>query len=336
MKIEKWNTFHNYGIVVIELNQKKAYYYLDWRNNMSSFGSDYSHNNLKLNQSQLSGGMKPYNLVAGPGEVTSQAPANGGRALSLYKQKFICLYSHGLRKFMYIDLIKARYDRMRKSVLEWADLMKMVFEYGHRMVMLTLTYRNMNDWKANDIDRFVKKLRKTLGDNLKTYIWVAELQKRGAIHYHMLIIVKSGTNVPKLDDYGLWPHGITRRETARTPYYMVTYLGKEYQKNFSEFPRGARCFGVGVFGAELRYQYRLSRMKKWEQDFLVFQGDLDDLKIARALRKECLGWEMVYQTDDFETVKSIYEGFVKNGMISEEEKWRSCQDGFHELKIDDT
>jgi hypothetical protein len=300
---------------------------------MTSFDSSYLDNTIIPIQSQDNWIRKPY-LPAENSDVRRNSSARSGRGLSLYKQKFICFYSAALKKLMWIDLYKARYHRMRQSIMNFAMIAKMRYFDGYRMVMLDLTYRRIGDWLPNDIDRFVKRLKQRLGENLMCYAWVAELQDRGAIHYHMIVIVKRGTNIPKLDKSGLWPHGCTRRATAETPYYMVTYVGKEYQKNFSEFQKGARCFGVGFFEAELRNRYRFECMKQWEKDYLTYQGDIYDLQIARGLRKQCTDWQICYVTDDYRMVQNVYDGYAKNEMISEENKWRSCQDGIQELKMD--
>mgnify|MGYP007095147028 CR=1 FL=1 len=72
-------------------------------------------------------------------------------------------------------------------------------QYYHQLVMankttkayasfITLTYGKEwpNDMTAKkDLDNFLKRLRRKLGRNFH-YVWVAERQKRGVIHFHIL------------------------------------------------------------------------------------------------------------------------------------------------------
>lgn len=114
---------------------------------------------------------------------------------------------------------------------------------GPRLVMLTLTYADAETWKPNDIRNFMLSLRKVLGEALLAYAWVLEMQKRGAPHYHVLLYVKRGTNIPKPDEE-LWKHGLSRIETAKSAFYIAKYTGKEYQKH--DLPPNARMFAVWI------------------------------------------------------------------------------------------
>jgi len=63
------------------------------------------------------------------------------------------------------------------------------FEQPDQLKFLTLTFdRIPPDLEAKKIlDRFLERLRRYLGKNFH-YVWVAEKQKRGAIHYHLILI----------------------------------------------------------------------------------------------------------------------------------------------------
>jgi hypothetical protein len=56
-------------------------------------------------------------------------------------------------------------------------------------------------------------LKKLLGDKLLAYAWVAELEKRGVIHYHIMIVVPPdlviGDDLPYPDEAVLWRYGST-------------------------------------------------------------------------------------------------------------------------------
>lgn len=55
--------------------------------------------------------------------------------------------------------------------------------------MLTLTYRDVDAFEPCHISLLIKHIRQWLlrrGYRM-LYVWVAELQQRGALHYHVLI-----------------------------------------------------------------------------------------------------------------------------------------------------
>lgn len=173
---------------------------------------------------------------------------------------------------------KARLRRVQKRVRSWAEVIQPFIQkvgVTHRMVMITLTYEGVNDWKKNDIREFMLRVRKELGKSLLAYSWVAELQKRGAVHYHVLLLVPKGTKIPKPDEAGWWEKGMSRIETAKSPFYILTYTGKEYQK-VGIFPKGLRMFAVwvadGVVSAVTRWFFRLSTLPSWLVEEL--KGDL--------------------------------------------------------------
>jgi hypothetical protein len=68
---------------------------------------------------------------------------------------------------------------------------------------------------------------------------------RGAVHYHIILVCKKGTRVPIPDKSGMWKHGMSKIETAKTVYYLCSYLKKSYQKE-GEFPKGMRMYSVWI------------------------------------------------------------------------------------------
>lgn len=164
---------------------------------------------------------------------------------------------------------RMRIRRLQRRVKAWSDRINPFIErlgIDYRLVMITLTYSGVDDYKAGHIRDFMLRGKKMLGLALLAYAWVAELQRRGAVHYHVLLLVKKGTSIPKPDDSGWWVHGSTRIETAKTPYYILKYTGKEYQKAGS-FPKGLRMFAVWISGDVLskseRWMFGLSALPKW-------------------------------------------------------------------------
>ena len=154
-----------------------------------------------------------------------------------------------------LDSFWSRLSRCNKRVKAWSTALPRINRrkrraykergIGPRMVMLTLTYEDGDTWEPNHIRSFMLELRKLLKDKLWAYAWVLEMQERGAPHYHVMAYVAPGTDIPNPDEAGLWPHGCTRRETAKKgAYYLMKYTGKGYQKE--GLPPGARMFAVWI------------------------------------------------------------------------------------------
>lgn len=143
-------------------------------------------------------------------------------------------------------------------------------------VMVTLTYRGDNSqWQPFHLtgatDRFRKWCRRR-GIACR-YVWVAELQQRGVIHYHLVAWLPKSVSMPKWDKQGWWPHGMTRTERARNAVpYLLKYLSKDASKQFGSFPRGARLYGVGGLDASLR------RCRTWlnRPAFVQANSSIDD------------------------------------------------------------
>lgn len=157
-----------------------------------------------------------------------------------------------------IDREKARLTRMRKSVGISAKALHNLGPKTQNIFMLTLTYRGTNrDWKPNHISRFMEELKRwyysRTGLRKLRYVWVAELQGRGVIHYHVCVWLQPGLTPPKPDrpwrnrgawQAPMWMHGWSNRLKAYAP---VAYLMDYAKKGNSEgrFPHGARISGVG-------------------------------------------------------------------------------------------
>lgn len=188
------------------------------------------------------------------------------------------------------DTTAVRLGRMRRRVRAWAQSLDGVIQdKRYRVVMITLTYRDVDGWRPNHIRDYMLRMRRLLGDKLVAYAWVAELQKRGAVHYHVLLVVSKGAKIPRPDDAGLWVHGLTRIETARTVYYIVKYAGKAYQK-LGDYPRGLRTFAVWMsikaVDAVRYWSYRLSALPQWLSEIV---GSIADFT-TWPKRSKAGGW----------------------------------------------
>lgn len=153
-------------------------------------------------------------------------------------------------------VFERRSARMRRSVWWAGQAHAAPFSghYGDRSWFVTLTYRPGVEWSSDHVRDALQRcrvwLKRRCGAKLR-YVWVAELQKRGAVHYHLVIYLPKGVSMPKWDKQGWWPHGMTNVQRAKAPMgYLMKYVSKA--NCFQQFPAGMRLFGVGGLNREAR------------------------------------------------------------------------------------
>jgi len=166
-----------------------------------------------------------------------------------------------------LDARAARLRRMRRRVRGWARWARGLRRF-YWCVGVDLTYAPGQDWEPNDVRAFVRHFRR----QAVAHCWVAELQERGAVHFHVILVLPRGRRIPFPDQGGLWKKGMTR--TKYLPWrkigdYLAEYVRKLDQK-MGPFPRGLRIFGVGftevawrILGEEARLWFRASGLPGW-------------------------------------------------------------------------
>lgn len=166
--------------------------------------------------------------------------------------------------------ILARVLRLRKAVRESARL-HAVSNRG-RLLMVTLTYSELDAWTPRDLSNCIKKMRlwaKDKGTTLR-YCWVGELQQRGALHYHILIWLPWSVRLPHPDEAGWWPHGSTNVVLARSPIGYVTKYATKIRSKIegegSSFPKGARMHGAGGLESDEREQRAHHLAPSWVRE----------------------------------------------------------------------
>jgi hypothetical protein len=115
---------------------------------------------------------------------------------------------------------------------------------------VTLTYVGIDDWRPEHISEAIRRYRKWCAASLIgcRYVWVAELQSRGAVHYHVLTWLPRDTSMPHWDleraRGAWWPHGMTNTQPARAGIgYLMKYLSKLGECH--RFPKNLRLYGMG-------------------------------------------------------------------------------------------
>lgn len=173
------------------------------------------------------------------------APADGAAPLGLSTTRTSDTKSGDL----WISGAYLRASRCRAGILTRANLLNLqLSESGAAFwcAFLTLTYARDDDWSALHITAFNKRAREYLSRRGVgfAYVWCAELQQRGAVHFHELVFLPNGTMLPKPDQQGWWPHGSTQIAKARNAVsYIAKYAGKMITAG--KFPRGLRLTGAG-------------------------------------------------------------------------------------------
>ena len=165
-----------------------------------------------------------------------------------------------------VDAAARRFVGLRMAV-GFAARAHAVSQKGHRNDvpwMVTMTYAGDNDnWQGRHVSDAIKAWRRWCSKKGITprYVWVAELQKRGVIHYHLVAWLPLGVRMPQWDRKGWWPHGMTNTEEARhATAYLMSYLKKGDIEARGALPRGARNYGVGGLDFSLRRARRWLRL----------------------------------------------------------------------------
>ncbi len=166
-----------------------------------------------------------------------------------------------------VDSALNRIRKVGQSVKTTARLHQQeTAESGFRFkpAMITCTYAPNQHWCKRDLSDLIHHCRKYLQRRYKEtafrYTWVAELQKRGVIHYHVILWLPKGCTLPKPDKQGWWTKGSTRIEWVKNAVgYLAKYASKGSEDG-SKFPRGARISGFGGLSAISRCEYRYWRV----------------------------------------------------------------------------
>jgi len=200
---------------------------------------------------------------------TAAAPQRGALGL---------VHSSTSDKPIRVDPLEARLSRMRRGCITAARLHQEGLTKGGfrwRAAFLTLTYRDVEGWCARHISDLLKHVREWLrrrGYSL-CHAWVAELQERGAMHYHVVLWLPKGLTLPKPDKQGWWPHGMTKIEWARNPVgYMAKYVSKG--DGLTKFPKGARIHGCGGLRGIQLQEARYWRRPTWLREVTVIQDQV--------------------------------------------------------------
>jgi len=221
---------------------------------------------------------------------------------------FAYFYNIKTHKMSYIDQDKARLAKLRTTIFKWAETIH-AYKQNHRvsLLMIGLTYKPSVEPKPADVSEYIKLVKKKLKSDLYAFAWVAELQgdfffvggklkpKGGKLHYHILFAINPKAFLPTPDKgkHPMWKFGSTNIKRARSPFYLVSYLKKKYQKDFSKFPKGFNAFRASVrfpgntFKQDLHQDYHKAKLCSCGQKAsdLFYIGATNDYNPARMKMK---------------------------------------------------
>lgn len=193
-----------------------------------------------------------------------------------------------------IDRKKSRLRRMKQGVLTAARLTDEQLRRGSfrfHALMVTLTYAPGTTTHGKQISAFLAAVRHWLKGHGKKlhYVWTAEMQANGRVHYHVVIWMPSGLTLPKPDKKGWWPHGMSNVITCKTG---VGYIAKYASKGETgpEFPRGVRIHGRGGLDLDSARQARWFRAPVEAREFFGEAADIRTVKGGRVDKNSGLFW----------------------------------------------
>lgn len=177
-----------------------------------------------------------------------------------------------------------RVRRLKRSV--WAaGHLHGIADVGKRapaVWFVTLTYRGVEDWRADHVKEAIRQFRRYCQRNKVAcrYVWVAELQVRGAVHYHLLAWLPHGLRMPQWDRAGWWQHGMTNTQEARAGVgYLMKYLSK--LGCLTVFPKGLRLYGIGGLSRDGRNVRSWLNLPMWARRAFGV-GDLGRVAAAQS------------------------------------------------------
>ncbi len=171
-----------------------------------------------------------------------------------------------------------RWKKLRCATITGARLLQEQLSKGGQRtypVMITLTYSPRVSWNSRHVSDFLKIAREWFRRRGRKfyYVWVAELTKKGAVHFHVIVWMPKGYRLPKPDKRGWWPHGLTRIEAARNAVgYIAKYCSKAGQP--SSFPKGLRTHGCGGLNASSKIERRWWSAPLWVRQWCTSITDV--------------------------------------------------------------
>jgi len=162
------------------------------------------------------------------------------------------------------------------------QIMEKIKEYPGHIYFVTLTMKTDNVLNKDSISNFLKKMEYR-GVNIDGYVWVKELQKRGVVHYHMIVLVPDMMRdfYAKVND--AWKHGfvfvkgIEKEKIRNTILYIMKYIKKEIRLEVSNEKMKRKMGRGGVL--RFKTETFVSRIVKYSEFEYVGSGSTKGMRL---------------------------------------------------------
>lgn len=148
------------------------------------------------------------------------------------------------------------------------QIMEKIMEYQGRIYFVTLTMRDDKVINKDSISNFLHKLEYR-DVQIDGYVWVKELQKRGVVHFHMIVLVPNMIRdfYNRVNDS--WKHGfvfvkgIDKQKVRNTILYVMKYIKKELNEEVKNDKMKRKIGRGGVL--RFRTETFLGRVVKYSE-----------------------------------------------------------------------
>lgn len=165
----------------------------------------------------------------------------------------------------------------------WARILK----ESYNPAFITVTFKENTqelDFANREHSKFMQNLKYFVKENFGVdliYIGVPEFQKRGAIHYHILIF--NLPYIPKVYDHfrSLWPHGSLNFKSVKNIKHIANYVCKYMLKDADDQRlTGRKCYfrSRKLFEPNIirNQSEALQLIEQLPPEFKVFEKDYED------------------------------------------------------------
>jgi hypothetical protein len=264
--------------------------------------------------------------ASGRAEESGVIDVTGLDLIQTKARNFVYLRNKSNGRIIQIDPVENRMNKLRRKIFAWADIFKeLQEEIKVSYVFQGLTYKPGEEWKPGQIREYIRAVKKEVENKgVLGYAWVAELQRRGAVHYHILWAVTPGLYLPLPDKSGIWKYGSSRVSKRNNmqgrSHYLCKYLSRV--KNGGQFPKGCRIYGVHInkelLSKDQLWWFRMTNYPRWLQEIMVVEGCIGNI----PKRANGGGWIIDSENGIVVNSEWIYEGI---GGIIPKEKMESVE-----------
>jgi len=177
---------------------------------------------------------------------------------------------------------------------------------NNKLSFLTLTYGKdyPSDLEAKrHLDNFFKRIKRTLGVKNFHYLWIAEKQKRGAIHYHVVLI----DYVKRSDISKAW-NGVVQKWQKKNGFDI-----QEVHPNIKGISDGLSIEKYLTKGFKRIGGYLTKKDK--QDEIQVIEGNI--WNCSTLTRKACKGQKCIAESKEFKELEKVYNEIAYQYEIDE-------------------